>query len=515
MRQRLRGITCASACVVLLALLPAAATAQPKKPATTSAGGPSSASPPSPAPGPKPLADTLTGDAKADYDAGKLLVGDGDFVGAEVKFKSAYDRSNDPRLLWNIAACEKNQRHYARTLSLLRRYVDEGGALVTDGDRAEAKALASTIESFTVKLTVAVSEAGADVLVDDEGAGTSPLPAPLVVDIGTRKIVVRKAGFKESVQTVPVGGSAEARVDVTLLPEVHEGRLSVTTLAGASVLIDGQRVGLGHFEGKIKSGGHTLRVEAEGMHPYQSEVMIADDENRSVDVPLEKVYVPPPLEEKGPGFELGLQYGPGVKLHGDQPLQEMVRVDVGWRPGWPTNLGLYLELGDIAASGACGSSMPGPSGFTPTGLDVRDSFRSCAYAKAGFQIAVHFLPAHRFDPWFAIDPGFRLTFFDYRTYDPLGQQQPNSGANTRPEPAVDLGLRVGLDWHPVAGYRPWAIGPYASLVFTPIANENPAQNDNNNNNGGNNNLQPGNVITDNGPATYLSLFFGLRTSLAF
>jgi hypothetical protein len=209
---------------------------------------------------------------------------------------------------------------------------------------------------------------------------------------------------------------------------------------------------------------------------------------------------------------LGLQYGPGVKLHGDQPLEEMVRVDVGWRPGWPTNLGLYLELGDIAASGACGSSMSGPSGHTPTGLDVRYSFRSCIYAKAGFQIGVHFLPAHRFDPWIAIDPGFRLTFFDYRQYDPLGEQ-PNGGTSTRPEPAIDLGLRVGLDWHPVADYRPWAIGPYASLVVTPIANENPAQN--NNNNGGNNNLQPADVVTDNGPGTYLSLFFGLRTSLAF
>ena len=203
-----------------------------------------------------------------------------------------------------------------------------------------------------------------------------------------------------------------------------------------------------------------------------------------------------------------------MKFHGDQPLEEMVRVDVGWRPGWPTNLGLYLEFGDIAASGACGSSMAGPSQYMPTGLDVRYSFRGCTYAKAGFQIAVHFLPAHQFDPWIGFEPGFRLTFFDYHQYDPLGEQ-PNNGADTRPEPGIDLGLRVGLDWHPVAGYRPWAIGPYASLVATPIANENPAQNNNGNNNGGNNGLQPGSTTTDNGAASYLSLFFGLRTSLAF
>ena len=511
MREGRFGI--AGAWVLVLALAAGGARAQPRR--TIPASGTPSAPPPSSPPPPRPLSETLSGDAKADYDAGKLLIGDGDFVGAEVKFRSAYERSNDPRLLWNVAACEKNQRHYARTLALLRQYVGNGGALLTDADRTEAKALVDTIEALTVKLTITVSEAGAGVTVDDDSVGTSPLPAPLVVDIGSRKIVVKKTGFKEFSQTVPIGGSAEAHVDVALLAEVHEGKLSVTTVASGAILIDGQRVGAGHFEDMLKSGGHTLRVEAEGMHPYQSEITIADDENRSVDVPLEREYVPPPPEDKGPGFELGLQYGPGVKLHGDQPLEQMVRVDVGWRPGWSTNLGLYLEFGDVAASGVCGTSMHGPSPVTPTDLDLRYSFQSCTYVKAGFQIAVHFLPARRFDPWFAFEPGFRLMFFKYRGFDPLGEQ-PNVSDNGSPSPGLDLGLRVGLDWHPVAAYRPWAVGPYASLVVTPVANENPANsNNNNNNNGGNNNLQPGNNNDNNGPASYVSLFFGLRTSLAF
>ncbi len=516
MREGLLRIARVCACVLLLALLPNAASAQPKRPASPSAAG--APLPPSSPPGSKPLSETLAGDAKADYEAGRLLIGDGDFVGAEVKFRSAYDRSHDPRLLWNVAACEKNQRHYARTITLLRQYVADGGALLTDADRAEAKALVDTIEALTVKLTITVNEAGAGVAVDDESVGLSPLPAPLVVDIGSRKIVVKKPGFKDFSEAVPIGGSAEAHVEIALLAEVHEGKLSVTTLADAAVFIDGQRVGTGHFEGKLKSGGHTLRVEAERMHPYQSEVTIADDENRSVDVPLEREYVPPPPEDKGPGFELGLQYGPGVKLHGDEPLEQMVRVDVGWRPGWSTNLGLYLEFGDIAASGVCGTSMHGPSPAIPSDLDLRYSFQSCIYAKAGFQIAVHLLPAHRFDPWVAFEPGFRLTFFHYQQFDPLGEQQ-NVASDSGPTPGVDLGVRVGLDWHPVAAYRPWAIGPYASLVVTPVANENPANNNNNNSgnsNSGNNDLQPSsNNNNNNGPASYVSLFFGLRTSLAF
>jgi hypothetical protein len=511
MRGRPLGLWCAclsaTAWFAVSALSPETARAQPRKPAAAS-------TPPAAAPaGPKPLSETLTGEAKADYDAGKLLIGDGDFVGAEVKFKSAYDRSNDPRLLWNVAACEKNQRHYARTLGLVRQYLASGGALLTDADRAEGKALIDTIEALTVKLTITVSEAGATVSVDDEDVGTSPLSGPLVVDIGSRKIAVKKAGFKDFTQAVPIGGSAEAHVEVTLLAEVHEGKLAVTSVAGAAIFIDGQRVGTGRFEGKLKSGGHTLRVEAEGMHPYQSDVAIADDENRSVDVPLEKEYVAPPPEDKGPGFELGVQSGPGVKLHGDKPWEQMVRVDVGWRPGWPTNLGLYLEFGGINASGACGTNMGGSS-VAPTDLDIRYSFQSCVYAKAGLQLAVHFLPAHRFDPWIAFEPGFRLTFFNYTQYDPLGQQQA-SGQQGGQAPGVDLGARIGLDWHPVAGYRPWAIAPYASLVVTPIASENPAKDNGNNNNGGVSNLQPSGGGGTKDEASYVSLFFGLRTSLAF
>src|ERR1700684_4579575 len=81
-----------------------AASAPPARP------GPGASLPPG---APKPLSQSLTGEAKAAYDAAKMLLGDGDFAGAAIKFRAAYDQSGDARLLWNIAACEKNRRHYA------------------------------------------------------------------------------------------------------------------------------------------------------------------------------------------------------------------------------------------------------------------------------------------------------------------------------------------------------------------------------------------------------------------
>ncbi|HEX7601865.1 MAG TPA: PEGA domain-containing protein, partial [Polyangiaceae bacterium] len=235
--------------------------------------------------GPKTLAQTLTGDAKADYDAGRSLFEDADYAAAAVKFQSAFDKSNDPRLLWNVAGCERNDHHYARALKLVQQYLDSGGALLTDQDRADAKELLDAIAQFTIQLTIVVNEPGADVSIDDVALGKSPLAKPETVDIGLRKIVVKKTGFKEFTLAQRYDGKA-ATVDVKLDPEVHVGELRVTTAPDAHVFIDGKEVGVGSFKGSVPSGGHTLRVTAPGMQSYQSEVVVTDDEKRLIDVPL-------------------------------------------------------------------------------------------------------------------------------------------------------------------------------------------------------------------------------------
>ena len=81
--------------------------AQPAAPAPET---PAAESPPPP----PSLSESLSGAAKAEYDAGKLLYQDGDYAGAQLKFRAAYETSKDPRLLWNMAAAEKNLRHYAQ-----------------------------------------------------------------------------------------------------------------------------------------------------------------------------------------------------------------------------------------------------------------------------------------------------------------------------------------------------------------------------------------------------------------
>ena len=238
---------------------------------------------------PKSLSQTLTSGAKADFAAAKLLANDGDFAGALIKFQSAYDASKDARVLWNVAFCQKNLRHYAKVTATLKRYVAEGDSLLSAADKKDAQDLINMIEPFTTRATFRVNQEGAQIYVDDELVGTSPLAAPVVLDIGERRLRATKDGFTTFEKSFVVAGGPELTIDVALEKEVHEGKLVVEAPAGAIIFVDDKQVGAGRAELKVPSGGHQLRVTAPGMRPYQTEVIVQDKETRSLNVFLEAV----------------------------------------------------------------------------------------------------------------------------------------------------------------------------------------------------------------------------------
>lgn len=261
-------------------LTPALAFAQPR---------PGKAAAPAGPPAPAPLSTTLTGMAKAEYEAGKVLFSDKDYTNAIVKFQKAYELSNDPRLLWNVAVCQKFLRRYSKMLLTLRKLLADGGALLTDQDRKDADELAKTVETFVSRIAITVNEADAKVLVDGELVASSPLPEPFLIDVGSRKIRVEKPGFVPYDAPFEVTGGGDVKLDVKLVKEIHEGRIVVVTAPENVISIDGKVVGKGRFEGVLPSGGHALRISAPGMQTYQGDVVITDNGSRRVDISLHPV----------------------------------------------------------------------------------------------------------------------------------------------------------------------------------------------------------------------------------
>lgn len=244
----------------------------------------------SPAPQPKaamPLAESLSGEARGDYDAGRILFDDGDYEGAFVKFERAFREAGDERLLWNMAACEKSLRHYGMALQLLERYRRDGDARMTDPHRAEVEKLIATLRTLISTVHLMVSEADASVFIDDMPVGMTPLPGPLFVDLGKRRIRVSKAGFQDQVVFQEFAGGSQLTLMVTLPREETQGRISIVAGQGNSIRVDGQVVGQTQWRGSLAAGEHSLRVTAAGMLPYAKEIVVQAGEERTLYVQLD------------------------------------------------------------------------------------------------------------------------------------------------------------------------------------------------------------------------------------
>jgi len=235
---------------------------------------------------PRPLAESLTGQPKIDYEAGRILFNDGDNAGALVKFQRAYDESRDIRLLWNVAVCEKNLRHYANVLRLLTRYRDEGRSVIAPEQASQVEEILQTVRLLISTVHLNVNQDGATVFVDNVASGTTPLIEPLLVDLGTRRIRIEKAGWKTHSITQDFTGGSEVSIHVDMLREVTEGRLSITSDPNSSISIDGQIVGQGDYQGTLPAGEHHVVVTAPGMRPYSRELVIVAGQARALSVSL-------------------------------------------------------------------------------------------------------------------------------------------------------------------------------------------------------------------------------------
>ncbi len=241
---------------------------------------------------PGSLAQALNGEAKAAYDSARLLLEDGDYAGGLAKFSRAYEVSHDARLLWNMAVCEKELRHYARAGTLVGRYLKEGGNRISSEQRQNASDTQNALRGFYATVKLSGTPDGATVLVDGAKFGQTPLAAPLLVDLGSRTLRVELPGFEPFETTLAVAGGGELEVPVALEPtplvSAAPARLSVMT-AGIEdiVAIDGKVRGSHRWEGVIAIGEHTVRVTGAHKKPYETHLQLPAGSVRSLQVTLE------------------------------------------------------------------------------------------------------------------------------------------------------------------------------------------------------------------------------------
>jgi len=178
-----------------------------------------------------PAAAEGQGDAAAQasqsFDVGMRLFQEQNWSGALAAFQEAYSLNPNYVVLFNIGACLKELQRYPEALDAFQRYLSEGGANVRPEKRAQAEEAIAGLAAFVTHVRVVTSVEGAEILVNDEFRGTSPLAEPLVLGAGHYVVVARADGFHEAREEFDAVGGQDSEIELTL--ELLEGGAPVPT----------------------------------------------------------------------------------------------------------------------------------------------------------------------------------------------------------------------------------------------------------------------------------------------
>jgi hypothetical protein len=174
-------------------------------------------------------------EALTHFKGGVDLYEENDFAGALVEFKRAYDMSQDYHVLFNMAQTYYQLQNYAAALSTFARYLDTGGAAIDKKRHAYVEGEMQRLHGRVAQVHVTVNVAHADILVDDEKVGTSPLEQPITVSQGKRKITALVQGKPPVTKMLEVAGGDS--VDIALLIQSE----SVTPPPPPPVIVETRR----------------------------------------------------------------------------------------------------------------------------------------------------------------------------------------------------------------------------------------------------------------------------------
>lgn len=242
--------------------------------------------------GARSLKDELTGDARKSFDSAVALTqaSPANWKGARSEFLRAYELSKNPRLLFNVAVCEKNLGRYPQAVAFFQRELDEGKGQIPSDEEQTVKGAITALRQFVGSLELEVSEPGATVFVKydetEEEVGKTPLTQAISLPTGTPTIIVRKAGFEALSLQVNISGGAAVKKSVKMDSLVRQTDVDIVVegAPGAMIVIDGIERGPAPYKGKVSiaTEPHTFEAKAPGFVTAKQTAMAKEGESISL-----------------------------------------------------------------------------------------------------------------------------------------------------------------------------------------------------------------------------------------
>jgi PEGA domain len=164
-------------------------------------------------------ADAPSSDAGRHFRRGVDLYSEADYAGALVEFKRAYVLAPSSAALYNVGEAQYQLQDYASALKTFRRFLAEFGP--GEGHRAEVERDVDVLRLRVGHLTITTAPNGADVSVDDQPVGRTPLGEPVLVSVGRRKVIASMAGRVPVTRYLEVAAGDDLEVTLPLAAPVE------------------------------------------------------------------------------------------------------------------------------------------------------------------------------------------------------------------------------------------------------------------------------------------------------
>ena len=199
-------------------------------------------------------------DAKTHLAAADKAAAKKDWAAAAAEYAAANKAEPSAPASEGLANALFQDKNDAGAYAAYKKFVDEWGSKVAPYKRTLAETRMKEIAARTGEITLAVSEPGATVTVDEKPVGASPLSAPLRLAAGPHRVRVTKDGFLPFDQAPNVVAGTPQTIDVKLQAASNKGRLVVRekTNQPIRVLVDGIDQGDAPWAGDVDPGDHQV-----------------------------------------------------------------------------------------------------------------------------------------------------------------------------------------------------------------------------------------------------------------
>lgn len=135
-------------------------------------------------------------------------------------------------------------------------------------------------------LAVNATTLGAEVFIDGERVGTTPLPQALTLTVDEHTLKVVKPGFAPHIDVIKIQRKKTTKIDVDLIPVAGILRVK-SSVAEARVFVDGKFVGQAPIETELPVGARAIQVSRGGYKDFFQNVEAVAGQEVALEVTLE------------------------------------------------------------------------------------------------------------------------------------------------------------------------------------------------------------------------------------